>query len=253
MEGFKNKTVVITGAGSGMGRETALQFAKEGANVVALDLNEKPAEETVAMITSAGGFAKAVVCDVSNRQQVIDTIDQIAEEFGTIDVMFNNAGVPMAPTKTDEVTEELTNLLIDVNLKGVFFGIQAVMPYMQRQSSGVIINTASINGARPRAFNSMYSASKAAVITLTKSLALELAEYGVRVVGVNPVAAETTMLQGFIGDADYDSGKEKYASSVPLGRLAKAEDIANTVLFLASDKASMITGSLIDVDGGRGI
>ncbi|WP_303968829.1 SDR family NAD(P)-dependent oxidoreductase [Sporosarcina ureae] len=252
MKKFENKTVVITGAGSGMGRETAYRFAKEGANVIVVDLNEEPAKETVKAIQADGGVARVAVCDVSNRQQVIDMVDEAAKEFGTIDIMFNNAGVPMSSTKTEDVSENLANLLIDVNLKGVFFGIQAVIPYMQKQKSGVIINTASINGVKPRPFNSMYSATKSAVITLTKSLGLELAEYGVRVVGVNPVAAETSMLQGFIGDGDYGEGKEKFASTVPLGRLAKAEDIANAVLFLASDEASMITGSLIDVDGGRG-
>ncbi|MEW9673972.1 SDR family NAD(P)-dependent oxidoreductase [Ammoniphilus sp. 3BR4] len=254
MKKFEGKTVIITGAGAGMGRASALLFAKEGANLVVVDLSEQAALETVDLIKSEGGKAIAKVCNVGKRQEVIDLMSEVAEEFGSIDVLFNNAGVPMSFIKTEEVTEELVNRLIDVNLKGVFWGIQAVIPYMKKQSSGVIINTASINGVRPRPGNSMYSASKAGVINLTKSLALELAEFGIRVVGINPVATETGMLKDFIGlDQEYDSGKAKFVSSIPLGRVAKAEDIAQAALFLASDHASMVTGSFIDVDGGRGV
>lgn len=253
MNKFENKTAVITGAGAGMGRESALRFAKEGANIVVVDLKEQAALETVELIKSEGGTAIEVICDVASKEQVTNLMETVNNKFGSIDILFNNAGVPMSSISTEDVTEDLTDKLIDVNLKGVFYGIQAVIPYMKKQSSGVIINTASINAVRPRPLNSMYSATKAAVITLTKSIALELAEYNIRVVGINPVASETGMLQGFIGEGDYNAGKQKFASTVPLGRLANPQDIANSVIFLASEDAYMITGSCVDVDGGRGV
>lgn len=254
MKKFEGKVVVITGAGAGMGKAAAVLFAREGANVVVVDLKEQLALETVDFIRSEGGQAIAKICNVGKRQEMLDMADEVAKEFGTIDVMFNNAGVAMSFTKTEEVTEELVDRLLDVNLKGVFWGAQAVIPYMKKQGSGVIITTASITGPRPRPGQNMYSASKAGAITLTKSMALELAEYGIRVVGINPVATDTGLLQDFIGrDNDYEEGRQKFLSTIPLGRLATAEDIARAALFLASDDAAMITGSFIDVDGGRGV
>ncbi|MDT8861004.1 SDR family oxidoreductase [Alkalihalobacillus sp. MEB130] len=253
MKKFEGKTVVITGAGSGMGRASALLFAKEGANVVVADINKEPALETVDLIVSNGGNAIEAVCNVAIKDEVTAIIDRVYEKYGSIDVLFNNAGVGMPAIKTEEVSEELTNLIVDVNIKGVLWGSQAVIPYMKKQSTGVIINTASIMGVRTRPGHSIYSASKAAAIMLTKSLALELAEYGIRVVGINPVATETGMLKAFIGDQEYESGKGKFISSIPLGRVAAADDVAKAALYLASDDASMVTGSFIDIDGGRGV
>ena len=254
MTRFEGKTVIITGAGSGMGRASAILFAREGANVIVVDLKEHAAKETVELIHAENGQAFDKVCDVSKREQVFNLVNGVIEEFGRVDVLFNNAGVAMPFTKTEEVSEDLVNLLVDVNLKGVFWGAQAVIPQMKKQGSGVIINTASITGVRPRIGQNMYSAAKAGTIILTKSLALELAEHGIRVVGINPVAADTGLLRDFMPtDTEYEVGKQKFLETIPLGRLAVAEDIAKTALFLASDDASMITGSFIDVDGGRGV
>lgn len=251
---FEGKTVVITGAGSGMGRASAVMFAEEGAYVVVADLNEAAAAETVEMIRAKNGEAVAKVCNVAIRQNVFDMIDEVIGQYGKIDVLFNNAGVAMSFSKSEEVSEEMVDRLLDVNLKGIFWGIQAAVPHMKKQSSGVIINTNSIMGVRPRSGQSIYSASKAGAITLTKALALELAEFGIRVVGINPVATDTGLLKDFMEDGvEYEEGRQKFLASIPLGRLATADDIAKAALFLASDDASMITGSFIDIDGGRGI
>lgn len=250
---LNEKVAVITGAGSGMGRASAILFSKEGASVVVVDLNEQAAKETCEIIKKNNGVAHYEICDISKKDNVNTLIEKIISIFGKIDILFNNAGLPMAFVPTEEVEEDFVDKILDVNVKGVYWGIQSVIPYMKKQKSGVIINTASINGVRPRAGNSIYSASKAAVINLTKSLAMELAPEGIRVVGINPVATETNMLKDFIGNQDFNLGKEKFIESIPLGRVAKPEDIANAALFLASDDANMVTGSFLNIDGGRGI
>ena len=250
---LQGKTAIITGAGAGMGRAAAIRFAKEGANIIVADLNEGATKETVELIRNAGGTAEGFACNVMNKDEII-ALSQFAQNtFGSIDILVNNAGLGSTPKNSEDTTEAEVDRLIGVNLKGVFYGCQAVLPYMKDQSAGVIINTASISAVKPRQGNAMYTATKGAVITLTKALAVEVASYGVRVVGVNPVATDTNVLKQLIGSEAYEESRENLTSSIPLGRLATPEDIANAMLFLASDEAAMLTGSFIDVDGGRGI
>ncbi|MER2107093.1 MAG: SDR family oxidoreductase [Solibacillus sp.] len=250
---FSDKTVIITGAGAGMGRAAANRFANEGANVVVVDLNERAATETVEIIKATNGSAEAFACNVMVKNEVEEMVKFAHTTFGTIDVLINNAGLGSNPKNSEDTPEDEIDRLLGVNLKGVFLGCQAVIPYMKEKSSGVIINTASISALRPRQGNALYTATKGGVITLTKALAIELASYGIRVVGVNPAATDTNVLKDLIGSEGYEENRSQISTTIPLGRLATPEDIANAMFFLASDEAAMLTGSFLDVDGGRGI
>jgi 3-oxoacyl-[acyl-carrier protein] reductase len=250
------KIAVITGAGSGFGKGTAEVFAREGATVVVVDVNEATARETVDGIRAAGGQAWAMACDVSRADQVQRVMEETQREYGRIDILFNNAGIPMPFTPLEDVDEASWDRLMAINVKGVFLGCRAVIPIMKQQGGGVILNTASTAAVRPRPGLTAYNATKGAVLVLTRSLALELAPSKIRVNAINPVAGDTPMLAGFIGSQDLAtvaSGKKRFQETVPLGRLATPDDIAYAALFLCSDEASLITGVGLDVDGGRDV
>jgi len=249
--GFTDKTAVVTGAGSGMGRATAHLFAERGANVVAVDLDADAADETVDELDDLGdGDALAVTADVSDAEDVEAFVERTVEEFGQIDVLHNNAGIPQESTPVEDVTEETWDTVQDVNLKSAFLGAKFAVPHMREQGGGVVLNTASTAGIRPRTGLSAYAASKGGMITLTKQLAHELAEDGIRVNAICPVATDTDMLPDFAGG---DLSVQGMADTIPLGRLAEPEDIANAAVFLASEEAEMITGTALEVDGGRDI
>jgi 3-oxoacyl-[acyl-carrier protein] reductase len=247
---LSKKVALITGAGSGMGRASALLFSQEGAKIAVADIDEKGAEESVAMIREKGGDAVSVKADVSNASDVAGMIDMAIGTFGRLDILFNNAGYPMVPTPLENVDEALWDKIMAVNVKGIFLACRHALPIMRRQGSGVIINTASISGVRPRPGQAPYAASKAAVILLTKALAVELAPFNIRVNCINPTATETPMLPKL---GATESTRKNIVSTIPMGRMALPEDIAYAALYLASDESSMVTGSAIDVDGGRGV
>lgn len=254
MDRLKGKVSVITGAGSGIGRGTAMIFAKEGSKVVVADLNLAAAEETCSLIAAAGGDFLAVQVDVAKAEQVQHMFAETIKAFGRLDILFNNAGLPQTPHSIEEYPEDLFDRIMNVNVKGVFLGCKYAVPFFKKQGTGgVIINTASIAASRPRPGQNVYAASKGMVVTLTRALANELAGDKVRVVAINPVAVDTPMFYGFIGDRDEVEARKSFVSSIPLGRFAQPEDIANAALFLASEDASLITGAILDVDGGRGI
>lgn len=255
---LSNKVALITGAGSGFGRATAILFSKEGAKISVVDIDKKGGQETVKFIKGHGGDAFFVDADVSKASDNEKMIQTTVDQYGKIDILFNNAGVPMSFTPIEEVTEELWNRIMDINVKGIFLGSKSAIPFMKKQGAGVIINTASISGVRPRPGLIAYSTSKAAAIMLTKALAIELAPYKIRVNCLNPVAGETPMLAKFIGAEEskgekFEAGRKRFIDTVPMGRLAQPEDVAYAALYLASDEASLVTGVSLDVDGGRGI
>jgi 3-oxoacyl-[acyl-carrier protein] reductase len=246
------RVAVVTGAGSGIGAASALAMAKEGARVVVVDLNEASAESTVEQIEKAGGQAVAVRADVTRAADNQMIVEKAIATWGRLDVFFANAGLPQSPQNVEEVDETIFDRIMSVNVKGVWLGAKYALPVMKKQRRGVFLITASTAAIRPRPGMQAYAASKGAVVTLTKSLALEAAGDGVRVVSIAPVATDTPMLPAFMGKrAVDDESRARYVATVPLGRLNQPEDLARTAVFLASDDASMITGTCVEVDGGR--
>jgi 3-oxoacyl-[acyl-carrier protein] reductase len=241
------KTAVITGAASGFGKGMAERFAAEGANVVVADLNQLGAE-TIA--TAIGENALAIRTDVSRRADVEAMCQAAMDRFGRIDIMVNNAGFTHRNGSLLDVDEETFDLIGAVNMKAIYHATLCVVPLMERQGSGVIINTASTAGLRPRPGLTWYNASKGWAITATKSMAVELAPKNIRVNCLCPVAGETGMLGLFMGE-DTPQKREQFKASIPLGRLSTPLDIANAALWLASDEAEFITGVALEVDGGR--
>jgi 3-oxoacyl-[acyl-carrier protein] reductase len=249
---LQDKVALVTGAGSGIGRAAAQLFAQEGAKVAVVDLREDSAKATAETIERAGGHALALRADVSRSADNEAVVAATVARWGRLDVFYANAGVPQVPTPVEDVAEATFDRIIAVNVKGVFLGAKHVAPVMKRQRAGVILVTASTSAIRPRPGVQSYSASKGAVVALTKSLALELAPFGVRVVAIAPVATETPMLPQFSGKDRVDEDLlRKYLPTIPLGRLNTPEDVARTALFLASDDAAMLTGTCVEVDGGR--
>lgn len=240
---LENKVVIITGAGSGIGKETALLFAKEGAKVVVADVNEKAGEETVVDINKNGdGFF--VKLDVSNREQTKQMVKTTLEKYGRIDVLINNAGI-VQDAFLSKMTEGQWDKVIDINLKGVFNCTQAVVEIMMNQGKGVIINTSSIVGLNGNVGQVNYAATKAGLIGMTKTLAKELGKKGIRVNAVAPGFITTPMTSN-VPDKILEMMKEK----TPLRRLGEAKDVAYAYLYLASDESNFVNGAVLSVDGG---
>lgn len=240
------KAGLVTGAGSGIGRATACRLAAAGAYVAVADVDGAGGRETVDLIHSAGGDADFVRCDVTSSAQVARLVDAVVTARGTLDFAHNNAGVPPSLHAIDELPEEVWDRVITVNLKGVWLSLRHELPVMRRQQYGAIVNTASICGMRVAPMTSPYNAAKHGVIGLTREAAVEVAGIGVRVNAVCPGFVTTPMSQGTTTPATWAA----MAATVPAGRVAEPDEIADAVLWLLSDAASYVTGHSLTVDGG---
>jgi 3-oxoacyl-[acyl-carrier protein] reductase len=246
------RVAIVTGGGSGIGAVSARAMASEGARVLVADVNAATANDTAEQIRKAGGEALALTVDVTRAADNQALVERAQAAWGRLDIFFANAGVPQWPGSIETIDESVFDQIMAVNVKGVWLGAKCALPVMKRQRRGVFLITASTAAIRPRPGGQTYAASKGAVVTLAKSLALEMAPHGVRVVAIAPVATETPMLATFMGKQVVDEeGMTRYVSTVPLGRLNRPEDLASAAVFLASDDAAMITGSCLEVDGGR--
>ncbi|MEC7629742.1 MAG: SDR family oxidoreductase [SAR324 cluster bacterium] len=244
---LKDKTAIVTGAGSGFGKGIAMRFAKEGARVGVIDINAEAAREVASQI---GNSAFAMEADVSIDGDVSRMVQEALDRWGQLNILVNNAGTTHRNQPMTEVTEEEYERIFAVNVKSVYLGARHVVPVMKKQGFGVILNVASTAGVRPRPGLVWYNTSKGAMMTATKAMAIELAGEKIRVNAINPVAGETGMLHLFMGE-DTPEKRAQFISSIPLGRLSLPEDMANAALFLCSDEAEMITGLCMEVDGGR--
>ena len=244
---LKDKTAIVTGAGSGFGKGIAMRFAKEGARVGVIDINAEAAREVASQI---GNSAFAMEADVSIDGDVSRLVQEALDRWRQLDILVNNAGTTHRNQPMTEVTEEEYERIFAVNVKSVYLGARHVVPVMKKQGFGVILNVASTAGVRPRPGLVWYNTSKGAMMTATKAMAIELAGEKIRVNAINPVAGETGMLHLFMGE-DTPEKRAQFISSIPLGRLSLPEDMANAALFLCSDEAEMITGLCMEVDGGR--
>jgi len=247
---LEGKVAIVTGAASGFGRAIAERFALEGAKLVMADINGEGVSEVA---SGYGDNAIAVTCDVSQKADVDALVRAAAEAFGGVDIMVNNAGITHANQPLLDVTEAEFDRIYSVNVKSIYLTTLAVVPRMEKRGGGVIINTASTAGVRPRPGLTWYNGSKGAVITLTKSMAVELAPKHIRVNAINPVMGETGLLTKFMGQPDTPENRAKFMSTIPLGRLSRPHDIANAALFLADPASSFITGVALAVDGGRSV
>ncbi len=245
-----DKTVVITGAASGIGEETAKRCAEEGARVVVTDVDTPGGEETVADIEDAGGEAEFRELDVTDSERFDEVVDAVAEEYG-IDVMVNNAGTGHPGGSLEDVDDAVRDFVIDVNIKGVWNGCAAALPHMKEQGHGSIVNVGSLASILGLPKQAAYSTTKAAVLNMTRTIAAEAGPYGVRANAVCPGFTETQMLDQYVATQDDpEAARQAMAEDYPLKRLGKPEEIADSILFLASDEASFVSGHGLVVDGG---
>jgi len=247
MSRLEGKVALITGAGSGFGLGIAETFAREGAKVVLVDINEAAARTAAERI---GLSALGLAADVSRAADVNAAVEQTISAFGKLDIVVNNAGISHRNRPMLEVEEDEFDRIFAVNVKSIYLFARAAVPVMQGAGGGVFINVGSTAGLRPRPGLTWYNSTKGAVHTMTKSMAVELAPSRIRVCALAPVAGETPLLATFMGE-DTPERRTQFINSIPLGRFSKPEDIANAALYLASDEASLITGVVLEVDGGR--
>jgi len=242
-----NKVAIITGAASGQGAEEARLFAKEGAKVVATDIQLAPLNEVVQEIQAAGGEAIAVAHNVTSTAEWKNVVNKAIETFGKIDILVNNAGVTGQIGQTiEEIDEETWDFVLNINTRGPFLGMKAVLPYMKQNGGGSIINIASLSGIYGIG-NAAYNSSKGGLRTLTKNVALDYGAYNIRVNSVHPGVIETPMIAEF---TENEAVRASTLTTIPLNRLGQSIDVAYPVLFLASDESQFITGIELVVDGG---
>ncbi|MEH7402702.1 glucose 1-dehydrogenase [Gottfriedia acidiceleris] len=244
---LKDKVAVITGGGSGIGRATAIRFAKEGAKIVIADINEVTGEETLGEIKEQNQEAIFVKTNVAESKSIQNLMKRAVEHFGRIDILFNNAGIGNSEVRSVDLAEEEWDQVIDINLKSVFLGIKYAIPELKKSGNGVIINTASLLGLKGRKYVSAYNASKGGVVLLTQNAALEYGKYNIRVNAIAPGIIDTNIIK------EWKNDERKWpilSRANALGRIGTPDEIASAALFLASDEASFVTGATLSVDGG---
>jgi 3-oxoacyl-[acyl-carrier protein] reductase len=241
------KVAIVTGAASGFGEGIARKFVAEGAKVVVADRDGGGAERVA---SSLGAAAVGVRADVTNAGDVEAMVHAAHDRFRGLDILVNNAGMGHVPQPLENLAEDDFDRILAVNVKAIYLAAKQVVPRFKAQKKGVILNIASTAGVSPRPRLTWYNASKGWVITATRSMAVELAPFGIRVCALNPVAGETPMLKTFMGE-DTPEMRAKFLSTIPIGRFSTPEDLGNAACFLCSDEASMITGVAMEVDGGR--
>ena len=242
---LKNKISIITGAASGFGKGITKKFVEEGSNVILVDINEDALKQVAKELKQ--DFFQT---DVSNSSDMKNLSEYVLKKYEKIDIMVNNAGITHLPMPLEDVSEEEFDKVFAVNSKAVFFCGKFFIPQMKRQKKGSILNIASTAGLSPRPNLNRYNASKGWMITATKTMAVELAPYNVRVNSLAPVAGETPLLKSFLGE-DTPERRKAFLSTIPIGRFSQPQDLGNAASFLCSEEANMITGVTLEVDGGR--
>ena len=245
---LKNKIAIVTGAGGGFGEGIAKLFAAEGAQVAVVDIREAEAQRVAKEI---GAAALAIKADVGDAGDVQRVVDETKAKFGAPHILVNNAGVTHKNRPLMEVDEATFDHMFRVNVKSIFNFVRSTAPVMRDNGGGVILNVGSTAGIRPRPGLTWYNATKGAVNLASKSLAVELAPWKIRVNAICPVIGETGLLEAFMGMPDTPENRAKFLATIPLGRMSRPSDIANAALYLASDEAEFITGVELPVDGGR--
>lgn len=249
---LRGRVAIVTGAGSGIGRATALRFAQQGAAVALADLDGDAVEEVACAIESSGGRALPQRVDVADEAQVERLVARTAEHFGGLDVLFNNAGIEQPVTPSHEVDAATFARVLQVNLAGTFYGCKYALPLMLERGGGTIVNNSSVSAFANVGGNVSYAASKGAVMSLTRVLAIEYADRGIRVNAINPGVIDTAMNARNLDLADDAAAvRERWAAATPLGRMATPDEVAWTVLYLASPLSTFTTGIGLLVDGGR--
>jgi NAD(P)-dependent dehydrogenase (short-subunit alcohol dehydrogenase family) len=254
MGAFEQKVIVVTGGALGIGRACALAFAREGGLVTVADIDAKYGRETIAAIEALGARGHLVVGDVARATECERVVRETVERFGGLDVLFNNVGIqPLDSYRTAEnTTEDMWDRILDVNLKSYFLMSKYALPEIRRRGGGAVINTASVQGLQSQRLVPAYAASKGGVLSLTRQMALDYAADNIRVLAVCPGAIDTEMVRtaAALEPDGLEAALERFGKSHPIGRIGTGQDIANVVLFLASDAASFMTGEYVCVDGG---